>query len=338
MKYEIKIAILAIITIALVLWGYTFIKGKNLLSKSNVFFVEYTDVGMMLASTPVVKNGFQVGTVVELFLKPGNPKIVVAKLDIRKEIKVPKDAVAVILTTGIMGGKAVTLEFSEECAGDNCAESGDYLKGMSKGMLGSMMEPEELKEYTDALSEGLKEVLDALNQQLTDPNSDQLFAKTMNDLQQTMENLNSATQRLDNLLAGTSQNLRLTSANIEKITKSLSDNTSQIESILANTDKLTGDLAGGVVNDAQLAIQSIQSTINTLNPAIADLSSIVNKINQGEGSLGKLIGEDSLYTNISEMSIQLDSVLNDLQDRPYRYIPFKSRNRVLKYDKKDANQ
>lgn len=338
MKYEIKIAILAIITMALSFWGYTFIKGKNLLSKSNVFYVEYSDVGMMLASTPVLKNGFQVGTVVELFLKPGNPEIVVAKLDIRKEIKVPKDALAVILTTGIMGGKAVALEYSEECSGENCAKSGDYLKGTSKGMLGSMMEPEELKEYTDALSEGMGKVLDALNEKLTDPNSDQLIAKTMNDLQQTMANLNSATQRLDNLLAGTSNNLRLTTANIEKITKSLSENTSRIESILANADKLSGDLAGGVVTDAQQAIQSIQTTINALNPAIADLSSIVNKINQGEGSLGKLIGEDSLYTNISEMSTQLDSVLNDLQARPYRYIPFKSRNKVLKYDKKDSGQ
>ena len=338
MKYEIKIAILAIITMALSFWGYTFIKGKNLLSKSNVFYVEYSDVGMMLASTPVLKNGFQVGTVVELFLKPGNPEIVVAKLDIRKEIKVPKDAQAVILTTGIMGGKAVALEYNEECIGENCAKSGDYLKGTSKGMLGSMMEPEELTEYTDALTEGLEKVLDALNEKLTDPNSDQLIAKTMNDLQQTMANLNSATQRLDNLLAGTSNNLRLTTANIEKITKSLSENTSRIESILANADKLSGDLAGGVVTDAQQAIQSIQTTINALNPAIADLSSIVNKINQGEGSLGKLIGEDSLYTNISEMSTQLDSVLNDLQARPYRYIPFKSRNKVLKYDKKDSGQ
>lgn len=338
MKYEIKIAILAIITMALSFWGYTFIKGKNLLSKSNVFYVEYSDVGMMLASTPVLKNGFQVGTVVELFLKPGNPEIVVAKLDIRKEIKVPKDALAVILTTGIMGGKAVALEYTEECSGENCAKSGDYLKGTSKGMLGSMMEPEELTEYTDALSEGMGKVLDALNEKLTDPNSDQLIAKTMNDLQQTMANLNSATQRLDNLLAGTSNNLRLTTANIEKITKSLSENTSRIESILANADKLSGDMAGGVVTDAQQAIQSIQTTINALNPAIADLSSIVNKINQGEGSLGKLIGEDSLYTNISEMSTQLDSVLNDLQARPYRYIPFKSRNKVLKYDKKDSGQ
>jgi phospholipid/cholesterol/gamma-HCH transport system substrate-binding protein len=338
MKYEIKIAILAIVTMALSFWGFTFIKGKNLLSSSTVLFVEYNDVDMMLPSSPVLKNGFQIGTVVELFLKPGNPEIIVAKLDIRKEIKVPKNAKAVILTTGIMGGKAVALEFNTDCSGDNCAKTGDYLEGNSKGMLGSMMDPEELQEYTNALSEGLKKVFDELNQQLTDPNSDQLIAKTMNDLQKTMANLSNATQRLDGLLAGTSNNLRLTSANIEVLTRSLASNTSTIDSILSNANKISGDISEGVVDEAKGTLQAIQQTIQALNPTLTDLNSLITKINEGEGTLGKIISEDSLYTNISELTQQLDSVLNDIQIRPYRYIPFKSRNKVLKYDRKDAGQ
>ena len=70
MSNETKIGLLAIIAIALSIWGYKFVRGKNILVKSNIYFVEYTDVDQLKTSSPVLINGFQVGVVADIYLKP----------------------------------------------------------------------------------------------------------------------------------------------------------------------------------------------------------------------------------------------------------------------------
>lgn len=339
MKKEIKIGILAIIALGLFIWGFQFIKGKNLLSTSNVFYVEYSDAEMMLPSTKVVKNGLEIGTVVDIYLKPGDPNTIIAVLDVQKEIKLPKNTKAVIVTTGFMGDKAVFLEYDQDCNGPDCAKSGDYLIGQNRGMLESMLDAATLESYTAILSAGLSEVLDTLNQKMLDPSSDHLLAQTMKDLQGTMAHLNSTTGQLDRLIGRSSQNIENTLSNLEELTTTLEQNSEKIESILVSTEKTLKAIAdadiGSTLDGAGASVQSLQETLAALQPTIQDLSSIISGLKDGEGTLGKLITEDSLYHNLNQLSIDLDAVLLDIEAKPYRYIPFKSRAKVKKYDKKD---
>jgi phospholipid/cholesterol/gamma-HCH transport system substrate-binding protein len=339
MKKETKIGILAIIALALFIWGFQFIKGKNLLSTSNVFYVEYQNAEMMLPSTKVVKNGLEVGTVIDIYLKPGDPNTIVAVLDVQKEIKLPKDAKAVIVTTGFMGDKAVFLEFDRDCSGPDCAKSGDYLIGQNRGMLESMLDAATLESYTAILSAGLSEVLDTLNQKMLDPDSDHLLAQTMVDLQGTMSNLNKTTGQLDRLIGRSSNNIESTLANLEGLTTTLESNSEKIQSILTSTEKTLKEVAdahiGNTLNDAGASVESLKETLATLQPTIQDLSTIIAGLKSGEGTLGMLITDDSLYHNLNRLSTDLDAVLMDLEAKPYRYIPFKSRSKVKRYDKKD---
>ncbi|MBK7872974.1 MAG: MCE family protein [Saprospiraceae bacterium] len=340
---EVKVGILAVVALALSLWGYKFIMGKNALVSSNLFYVEYRTVDGLQKGTPVRISGFPVGVVADLYLKPNDPaRMVVVTLDLRKEVEIPKDTKATIISTGFMGGKAIVLEYDKPCAGEDCAKSGDYLQGVTKGLLASMLSVDDADAYVDVLKEGLNEFVDTLNNALLNENSNSPIARTVKDLRLTMANLQSSTGQLDGMLRRSSGNIEGTLANFDAVTTTLKDNNDKIKSILANADNITSDLAEAdlqkTMAEVKTAISELSGTLNSANSAIKGVNTTVSKINQGEGTLGKLLQDDALYNDLKAMSTNIDSLVNDIEERPYRYLPLKSRRKVQKYDRLDAKE
>ncbi len=343
MSNEVKIGLLAVVTLALSLWGYKFIMGRNALASSNLFYVEYKNVEGLQKATPVRISGYDVGVVANLYLKLDDPeRKVVVVLDLRKGIQIPKDTKATIVATGFMGGKAIVLEFDRPCTGDDCAKSGDYLRGETKGMLASMLSTDNAQAYVDIVKSGLQEVIDTLNRELLSDGSSSPIALTFKDLQKTMANLESGTAQLDGLLQRSSGNIERTLQDMSILTSTLRASNDKIKGILANADKISADLAAAelkqTVLDVKHTITSLNSTIGTAETMLQGVSTTLNRINQGEGTLGKLLQNDELYTELKMMSSNIDSLVTDFQGRPYRYMPLKSRRKVQKYDRQDAKE
>ena len=343
MSNETKVAILAIVAIALFYWGFSFIRGKNVLSTSNIYFVEYEDINQLKMSSPVLVNGFQVGYVADINLKPDNHEIIVVKLDLRKDIKVPTNTMAVIITTGFMGGKAVDLIYETPCeVAGNCAESGAYLEGSTLGMLSSMVGEENLKEYIRIMKDGVKDMIDTLNKELLSEDAEGPLAESLRNLSGTLENLESSTGKLDRLLAQSSGNINGTMENLHSITGNLAASNDQIKRIIGNADQVTSKLAeadlGQTLQQVDQALKNLNSTLASADSALYGVATAIEKINSGEGTLGLLISDEGLYNNLNSLSVQTDSLVQDFQDHPYRYMPFKKRKKVKKYDKQDARE
>lgn len=342
MSNEVKVGILALMTIAVSFWGYKFILGKNILLKSNVYKVYYPDVNQMQVGTPVAINGVKIGSVTDIQLLNDVDRTVEVILDLDKNIAVPKNTKAIIISTGFMGGKAVLLSYSKPCSGEDCAQSGDTLEGELRGLVASMLGEEQLEGYMDVIREGLTAILDTLSKQLGGEGGDSPLAKSMEDVRATLANLNSATGQLDALMAGSSGSIKSSLAHLSSITGNLRDNNDNISSILGNTDSLSRQLLAAdieaTVKEIQTAISQLKTTLSSANTALSGMTTAVDKINQGEGSLGKLIQDDELYEQLNALSQQFDSLASDIQDRPYRYIPLKGRKKVKKYDRLDEKE
>lgn len=343
MSNEVKIGILAIVTLALSLWGYQFIMGRNALVSSNIFYVEYANVNQLQKGTPVTISGYQVGVVADIYLKPNDPELhVIVMLDMNKDVNVPKDTKATIVSTGFMGAKAIQLEYSQPCMPPNCAQSGDYLQGETKGLLKSMMGPDDAEQYVDILKSGLQEVIDTLNKEFLSEDSNSPIALSIRDLQASMGNLKSSTSQLDQILRKSSGDIEGTMKNLNAITGTLKANNDKIKNILANAENLTGDLAEAdlqkTLAEVKTAIGSLNTTLNSADSAIQGVTQTVSKLNQGEGTIGKMLQDDALYYELKTMSSSIDSLVTDIQERPYRYMPLKSRRKVQKYDRRDENQ
>lgn len=331
MSNETKIGLMATIVIAAFIWGFKFIQGKNLFSNNNTFLVEYDNVAELQPSAPVYKNGFQVGTVADMYFKSDDMDKMIVTLDINGDLKVPKNAVARLAYQSVMGGRAIYLDFKKPCSGAGCAESGSFLNSVGKGMLGSLLDPTEIPAYVDELSSGAKGMLKELNAAMANPaNANTPMVKMMNDFSVTLKNLSATTDELNKLLASSSGPLKRTLENVEGLTANLNNNNDKITAVLDNSVAMTAkfkdlDLKGtlsktdGTIVTAKKTMEDLSVTMGKANETFASLNAILASIKKGEGSLGKLATDDEMYTKLTEATREAALLIQDLRLHPKRY-------------------
>jgi phospholipid/cholesterol/gamma-HCH transport system substrate-binding protein len=338
---EIKVGVLALVTLLVSLWGFQFIRGKNMLKRSNLYYIEYKNVNLLKISTPVTINGVQVGFVSNIVPLQETDNVLVT-IDLNKEVVIPKSTIAEIRDIGFMGGKAIVLEYERPCNGPDCAQSGDYLKGRVLGMIGSMVTPEEMNVYMDIIQQGVKGTIDTLNKRLLGKDAEGALAESLKDLQGTLANLNSSSGRLDALFANSSGNIEGSLKNLRSISANIQANNDKISSLISNAEKFSRQLdqvsLQKTVGELDQTMAELRTAVKTANHTFSEINTVVEGINSGKGSLGKLIQDDKAYNGLSAAGFRVDSLATDLQQHPYRYIPFKSRAKVKRLDRLDAKE
>jgi len=305
MTNETKVGLLAVITIVASIIGYNFLKGINLINTPNLLYAKYENVASLTVSAPIMINGLQVGVVKDIYFMEDMQTIEV-EMNIEQDYRIPKDAQAVITSLSIMGGTAIKIKYNSICNGTNCAQSGDRLEGRVAGTLeGLLGNPEDIDPYFNGLKKNVRPVVDSLKASLTDPNSEDDISQSIRDIAIVLENLKATTANMNKLMATNAQPINGVLKNTETFTGNLNGSSQNIKGIIQNADKLT---------------------------------LLLDKINNGEGALGKLMKDATVIDQFSSMAVRLDSVLTDFQDRPYRYIPLKSRRKVKKLDRLDAKE
>ena len=201
-----------------------------------------------------------------------------------------------------------------------------------------MLQADEMGNFMGDVTTGLKDVL---NDQIG-PESETDLAKSLRSLSTSLDNIKGITLKMDVLFDRSSGKIDGTLANIQSITKNLDDNKRRINRILGSVDTFSNQLTKieleSAVAKANKAIEELSSTLQSTNKAVASVNDLVTKVNTGDGTLAKLIKDDQLYNELEQMSKSIDSLATDFQNRPYRYMPFKSRRKVKKNDKKDAKE
>lgn len=339
MSNEVKIGLLAIVTIALAFWGYKFILGNNILVKTNSYQVLYDDVSGLQIGTDVKIHGVDVGTVAKVELLPGEKEQVLVILDLEKDIKIPKDTRAVIATTSFMGSMDVMLKYDKPCSGADCAENGSFLEGEMLGLIGTMVGTDNLELYIEKLEKTLIVLLDSIDQKLLGVDSQNPLAKTLRNLDATTGQLSVASASLNRML---NKEIKETLGNLENLTTTLDENKGALVGILNNADTLTSQLAAAdldeTLSEFQNTLEDLQKTLSAATNTLDGVSAAVDGISKGEGTLGKLMKDDELYYSLQRLISSADSLSDDLKNRPYKYVPFKSRKKVKRFERLDAKE
>jgi phospholipid/cholesterol/gamma-HCH transport system substrate-binding protein len=133
------------------------------------------------------------------------------------------------------------------------------------------------------------------------------------EIKKILANANATAGNANGLIAENRTELAATLRNVEKLTASLNQaSEASLKPMLAKANTLADSL-----NALQLA-----STVNNLNQTIAQLQTTLADINKGQGTLGKLAKDDSLYVSLNRTVASLDSLFVDLKARPKRYVHF----------------
>jgi len=341
MSNETKIGLLTVIAVSLLIWGFKFLQGQNMLSSSSFLYAKYENVDRLTTSEPVLINGFQVGRVSQIYFAE-DMKTLEVEMEIDNGIDIPKTAIAEIVSTGMMGGKGIILQFDGACSGANCAASGDYLNGNTKSMIASMIgNPKDLNPYIDVMKNGVTGVVDTLKAQMSDPNGE--TNQSVDDVKVIIANLKSMTGKLDRMMSQSSGKIDALLSNMESITSNINSSNGQIKSMIANADAMTDNLnnqlksvnlsetmgkANTAMDGANGAITDLQSTMESASETMTKLTAILDKVNNNQGTLGMLVNDKTLYNDINKSVKNLDLLLEDVRLHPKRYTRIFSKKEI----------
>ena len=326
MRKEIQIAILAIVTIAASIWGFKFISGTTLFSGDKLFYAVFENVKDVNTATPVLINGYQVGTVVSINPVPEDIKQIKVGFQVKKSIALPDYTVVELRSSSPLGGKELELVFDKMCSGDNCAPNKSVLKGVEVGILGSLISAEEIEPHVESLTSGLNETLSSLG----NPDSDAPMDVAIVKLSETMNNLASTTAELDKLMSNSSRNLERMMSHMATLSGSLIETNEKLTSVLTNVDSITADLKSASLSEtisksnatfdqATSSLAGLEDTMEEANVTLQELTELLKKASSDESSLGALLNEKGLYNNMEETTANLNLLLQDMRLNPRRY-------------------
>ena len=286
---EVQIACVAIVALVVLYFGLNFLKGLNLFSNSNAYYLQFEDASGLSVSSPVYANGYKVGVVEEVKYDYMQPKKIVARVALDKQMRIPIGSQAEI-SSDLLGNLKINLVLTDNPL--QFIAAGDTILGHAeKGMMGKVA---EMVPAIEAMMPKLDSILTSLNTLLADP----ALANTLHNVEGMTANLNQ-----------TSADLRLLSASLGRNVPSMMV---KADSVLGNTQQLTTNLA---------AIDVAAMTAK-VNQTLANVEEMTKKLNSNEGTLGLLMRDATLYNNLSNTAADADSLLRDLKKHPKRYVHF----------------
>jgi phospholipid/cholesterol/gamma-HCH transport system substrate-binding protein len=291
---EIKTAILVIAAIALFIWGYGFLKGKDLFTNYKTLFVEYKNVEGLVIAAPVTINGLSIGKVNAITLNNQTGNILV-EMQINTDFPISKSSIAEIYAPSALGGKQLAIISNIE--DKNLAVDGDFLKPAIK--LG----------LTDAIAEQLEPLKDKITKLLDNAN---IMLESVNDILDEKSKAD-----LKNSLASLSETMNEFKRASGTLNSILDDNKKQIGGIVTDFKKVSSDFTSisDGLNKADLGktAENLQKTLISVDKIIVDLES-------GKGTIGKMLKDEAFYNNLSKTSKELELLLQDLRLNPTRYV------------------
>jgi phospholipid/cholesterol/gamma-HCH transport system substrate-binding protein len=301
---ETKVGALTSVAIVTLILGYSFLKGNDVFSNENEFYAQYDRVDGLASSKPVLINGYQIGRVSDLTLLPTGKILVQFKID--SEYSIPKNTIARIESTDLLGGKAVVFELGDS---NNFASDGDTLNSHVQTDLMDQVEPVQKK--AEQIIARMDSILTSVNNTLN-PEFQKNFDRSFASIARTLETLEKTTKTVDGLVIDQSSKISGIMSNFESITANFKNNNAKINSIMNNLDKVSDDVAKA----------NFTQTIAEANKAIVELQTVLNKVNSGNGTLSQLINDEEMYNNLNNAAENLDKLMIDLKSNPKRYVSF----------------
>ena len=297
---EVKLGIIITVAIAVTIWGINFLKGKNILKPANNYVAFYNDVGGLDVNAKIFMNGFRIGQVDDIYFDVERNDMLTVVLGINKSFEIPEKSIAEVFSADLMGTKAIRIIKSES---QQLHKPGDtLLTGFSPGLdqqIQNQIIP--LKDKTENLIETVDSLLQDLNYIFDD--------RAKKSLHESILNLESTTDHLDEMLTDDGKLNRMIQ-NIESITSNIRDNNDEIASAISNLSAISDSVSAS----------ELKSTINKANETLDQAHQILQKINKGEGNIGLLVNNDSLYYNLESLTGEMDRLMKDLQENPKKYI------------------
>jgi len=286
---EIKIALVALLGLFILFVGLNFLKGLNVFSKGDVYYITFPDVTGLSSSSPIYADGYPVGTVRSISYDYTHEKQTRVEADITPDMRIPQGSSAVI-ESDMLGNVRVNLLLANNPRAK--VEPGGEIPGTTAE--GLMAKAATLIPMVEQMLPKLDSILASVNALLADP----AIAQSLQNIQATTANLTATTEQTNRLMT--------------TLNKELPTLTGKANGVMDNVQTLTSNLAK----------VDVEATMSKVNQTLSNVQAVTDKINSNEGSLGLLMRDASLYNNLTATAADADALMKDLKAHPKRYVHF----------------
>lgn len=287
---EVRVGIVVVIAIFILYFGLNFLKGIDIFSKVSDYYATYENIDGLVPSSPVFIKGYKVGQVEEVKYNFFVKKAFVIRFSVSKDISIPRNAKVQLFDNGLMGGKALQIVMDEQGPSAQVYNAKDTIvstvgDGLMAKVAGDLMPRiQSLTEQADSLIRAVRKIADSKE-----------VKNSLASIETTTANLAQSSQELNGLMKN----------DLPKVVK-------DVNSVTGDLKKITGNLS----------TVDFASTFSSINYTVANLKTLSDKLNNGEGTLGLLINDKSLYNNLTSTAGSADKLLIDLKANPKRYVHF----------------
>lgn len=295
---EVKIGLTVVIAMLIAIIGFRMLQDVPLLRPSLQLRTVFSQVDGVSQGSSVFMSGVKVGSVNRITL--AGPDSVEVVLNLSYTRGVPVGSRAYVEPSDLIGGKRVRIVLSDE---EEMVPDGGYIRGVyDPGGFAKFEEfSDEIKPDIKSTTGSLASVLDQIDQVLKDGGKE--------DVRQTIQSLGSSTRQIDRLLRERSADLEESIVSLKNIMGNLdtlsSGRQSQLDEILKNLEVTTRQL--GVISEELGGVSS-------------ELNLMMQAVNSGEGTIGRLIQDPSLYENLDSLAVNLKNISRKLEDDPHHFL------------------
>ncbi len=244
---EIKTALLVIASISLLIWGYGYLKGKDIFSRYNTYSVYFDNVEGLTKSAAITLNGLAVGKIADIKLAANQSGKMEVSFQVDSDIPVTKSTLASLYEPGFIGGKQIMLLLNSDDT--TLAPSGYVLKGTVKSGM-----TELVAEKLAPIQQKLDLFLERSTVLLTNVNS-VLDDKAKADIKNSIAELNATMQEMHQLSASAN---KLVNDNAKNMNATMAD----IKTTSGNFAKISDSLQKA---DLGKTVRTLESSLEKVN-------------------------------------------------------------------------
>jgi phospholipid/cholesterol/gamma-HCH transport system substrate-binding protein len=311
MSNEVKVGLVAVLAIVSAYFGFNYLKGIEIFQDSRTYYAIYPRIDGLSADNTVQLNGVKIGRVRNIQLLTNGTGNIVVEFEINNNsVPVTEDAVARIASLDLFGSKAISLQLGQS---DIVLESGDTLTSEIEGDLKAEVDKRlrPLEQKTNDLI-GSIDSLVTIVQSILNEDAAQNLSESFSSINRSFQTFETTLKRVDTLVVAEREKFDAIINNMNGIVANIEQNNENITAILTNMNTLSDSLV-----EADLV-----GTINNAGKAMENVASVMQKIDNGEGTIGLLVNNDTLYNNLESATLELDLLLEDMRVNPKRYVHF----------------
>jgi phospholipid/cholesterol/gamma-HCH transport system substrate-binding protein len=307
---ELVTGLMFIVALAVLIWGYDFLKGMDVFSKERIFYGKYEKVDGLMRSNPVSINGMKIGLVKDLYFDADMSGNIIVEIAIGHDFPIPGNSTARIFSSDLMGSKAIEILLGTSI---ELAQTGDTLAtGIEAGIkeeVNKQVQP--LKRKAENLITSIDTMVTAI-QTIFNENARENLISSFESIKSTFKNLQNTTYQVDTFMSVEKNRMASILKNLDELTTELNNNKEAMGNTIANLSQLSDSLAQA----------DIPQTFRNANLALSELAEIMRKINENEGTAGQLINDKKLYNKLVESAEAMKALMIEVKENPKRFVKF----------------